>query len=62
MCCMIIEGKTHDRMIEAGIDVTKSCVGDVDDANFFENNFGENKYFPGGHRMRWSYFHAAIKI
>ena len=48
MCLLIIQGKEANLSIETGIDVTINPEGKPDDLDFFFNNSGEGKYFPGG--------------
>ena len=49
LCCIVIvKGEQRNLFVESGIDVTATPVSDVSDDQFFEQNFGENKYFPRG--------------
>ena len=48
MCVLIIQGKEPNLLVETGIDVTINPDGKPDDMDFFFNNSGEGKYFPGG--------------
>ena len=54
MCVVIIAGKKRDIMTESGInwanveDVEMSDIENTDEYAFFENNYGDNKVFPGG--------------
>ena len=54
MCVVIFEGKERNPVMESGIDMfhplAKEFDGDIDESNidFFENNFGPGKLFPGG--------------
>ena len=48
MCILIIAAKTKDLSVETGIDITITPDGDAEDSdNFFFNNSGPGKYFPG---------------
>ena len=48
MYLLIIQGKEANVLIEINIDVTINPEGKPDDLDFFFNNSGESKYFPGG--------------
>ena len=48
LCLIIISGVREHLNIETGIDPTKPILGDVNDENFIEQNFGPDKLFPGG--------------
>ena len=48
MCVLIIQGKNPNLSIETCIDVTIKPDGNPKDIDFFFNNNGEGKYFPGG--------------
>ena len=48
MCILIIAAKTKDLSVATEIDITVTPDGDADDFdNFFFNNSGPGKYFPG---------------
>ena len=48
LCLIIISGVREHLNIETGIDPTKPILGDVNDENFIDQNFGPGKLFPGG--------------
>ena len=55
MCVVIIQGKKRDVMTESGIDWSAlkdrddiPNIANGDEAEFFQNNFGEGNLFPGG--------------
>ena len=48
MYLLIIQGKEANVSIEINIDVTINPEGKPDDLDFFSNNSGERKNFPGG--------------
>ena len=48
MCVIIVEGKLANGAIEAGIDITVTPKGSMDDPNFIFNNSGNGCYYPGG--------------
>lgn len=48
MYVIIFSRKKENRLWETGIDVFAKTEGDVSDANYFKNNSGANKRFPGG--------------
>ena len=48
MCILIIAGKRPMALVEMGINNSAAIVGEEGDANFFDNNYGEEKLFPGG--------------
>ena len=48
LCLIIISGVREQLNIETGIDPTKSVMGDVNDEDFVDKNFGPGKIFPGG--------------
>ena len=48
MCVVIFAGKRETKLYECGMDLFAEKVGDVSDDNFFENNSGHGKRFPGG--------------
>ena len=48
MCVLIIQGKYPDLSVETRIDVTINPDRNTEDVDFFFNNNGEGKYFPGG--------------
>jgi hypothetical protein len=53
MCVILLTGKKRNLMVETGIDTNAEIpiVGDVEidgEYEFFKNNFGEGKIFPGG--------------
>ena len=43
-----LSGVNQNQCVEVGVDFTKEHIGDADYPCFFENNFGEDKVFPGG--------------
>ena len=48
ICVIIFQGKQPKADIEAGIDILVPPIGDPNDRDFFENNYGPGKYMPGG--------------
>ena len=53
MCVILLTGKKRNLMVETGIDTSTDIpiVGDIEtdgQYEFFRNNFGEGKLFPGG--------------
>ena len=48
MCVLIIAGKKPNALVEKGINNDAETIGGEGDENFFENNCGEGKLFPGG--------------
>ena len=48
MCVIIVEGKLPNGAIEAGIDITVTPKGSIDDPDFIFNNSGNGSYYPGG--------------
>ena len=48
MCVIIIEGKLPNGSIEAGIDITVTPKGSIDDDDFIFKNSGNGCYYPGG--------------
>ena len=48
MCILIIAGKKHDALTEMGINSSAEMIGKEGDADFFENNSGHGKLYPGG--------------
>ena len=48
MCVIIVEGKLPNGAIEAGIDITVTLKGSIDDPDFIFNNNGNGSYDPGG--------------
>jgi hypothetical protein len=53
MCVVLLTGKKRNLMVETGIDANcnEPIIGDVEkdgQYEFFKNNFGEGKLFPGG--------------
>ena len=53
MCVILLTGKRPNLMVETGIDTDTDMliVGDIEEDGqyeFFKNNFGEGKLFPGG--------------
>ena len=48
MCIVIIQGMRENRLNMTGMDLFADVIGDVQDANFFENNSGPGKLYPGG--------------
>ena len=47
MCVLILQGKKKCLSVETGIDITVEPEGDTKEKNFFFNNCGTGKYFPG---------------
>ena len=53
MCVILLTGKKRNLMVETGIETSSDIpiVGDIEtdgEYEFFRNNFGEGKLFPGG--------------
>jgi hypothetical protein len=51
MCVIIIDSKQHNVLVETGIDLEsreKKNRSDEDELEYFLNNLGENKQYPGG--------------
>ena len=48
MCILIIAGKKPSALVELGINNDATMVGKEGDEDFFENNCGKDKLFPGG--------------
>ena len=48
MCVIIFAGEQPSTLLETGMDVFADVVRNNDDADFFENNSGPNKLYPGG--------------
>ena len=48
MCCVIFTGKRINAMCETSLDLNVEAIGDVSDEDYFENNSGKGKMFPGG--------------
>ena len=48
MCILIIAGKRETKLYDCGMDIFAEKLGDVSNADFFENNSGPGKRFPGG--------------
>ena len=48
ICIIIIQGKQPKPHVEAGVDILVSPIGDSNDSDFFEKNYGPGKYMPGG--------------
>ena len=48
MCCVIFIGKRINAMCETSLDLNVEAIGDVSDEDYFENNSGKGKRFPGG--------------
>ena len=48
MCVVIFSGKKPNTICETGLDLNAPTVGDPSDPDFFENNSGPGKRFPGG--------------
>ena len=48
MCAVIISGNVMRGDIETGIDVFATQIGDRNDEDYFENNYGKDKMFPSG--------------
>ena len=48
MCILIIAGKKPNALVEMGINNEATMVGKEGDEDFFENNCGKDKLFPGG--------------
>jgi len=48
MCILIIAGKKPSALVELRINNDATMVGKEGDEDFFENNCGKDKLFPGG--------------
>ena len=48
MCIIIFAGIYPIPLYETGLDLDAEIVGDVDDKNFFQKNYGKGQRFPGG--------------
>ena len=48
ICILILEGKTPNGSVEAGIDFTVTPVGEPSDDDYIIRNSGPGKHFPGG--------------
>ena len=48
MCVVIFSGTKRAALTETGLDLSADVIGNMDDRNFFENNNGTGKRFPGG--------------
>eukprot|EP00978_Attheya_sp_CCMP212_P026409 scaffold86813_cov51-Attheya_sp.AAC.1 len=48
MCVVIMTGVQQKTVHEIGIDMLADCEGTVDDPDYYENNIGPGKRFPGG--------------
>ena len=48
MCVVIFSGKVRQPLTETGLDLSVDVVGDIGDINYFRNNNGLGKRFPGG--------------
>ena len=48
MHCVTFPGVMQKHRSKLGFVFTKTCVGNIEDPRFFENNFGPGKFFPGG--------------
>lgn len=51
MCVVIIQGKTRNILFETGVDLDADAIGekkDEEDYEFFLNNIGKDKLYPGG--------------
>ena len=48
ICIVIIAGKRPSALLEMGLDGESQLIGDVNDNNFWQNNSGPGKLFPGG--------------
>ena len=48
MCVIIFAGTIENKLWETGIDIFATAEGEVGDDDFFENNSGPGKRFPGG--------------
>ena len=59
MCIVIIAGKTYDLAVEIGIDwkqlnkIMREKGKNESDIQFFEQNYGDGKAFPGGPRCQY---------
>ena len=47
ICVVIFLGTTRAPLTEMGLDLSADVMGNVDDRNFFENNSGTGRRFPG---------------
>ena len=52
LCLVIIQGVVEQLNVETGIDISAEPHGTPDDTDFFDNNFGPGKLYPGGLRLR----------
>ena len=48
LCLVIIQGVVEQLNVETGIDISAEPHGTPDDTDFFDNNFGPGKLYPGG--------------
>ena len=48
LCIIILQGKQPKPDIETGVDILVPPIGDTSDPKFFGNNYGIQKYMPGG--------------
>ena len=48
LCVIVMAGKKEKFGIETGIDPCAEVIGNVDDEDFFEKNYGLGKLFPSG--------------
>ena len=48
MCVVILAGERQNPAVETGVDFTQELHGNIEDADFFKNNFGDRKAFIGG--------------
>ena len=48
MCIIIFSGEQPSTIVETGLDLEAETFGDPNGADFFENNSGPGKRFPGG--------------
>ena len=48
MCIIIFAGKREQAIVETGMDIFAEQVGEVSDKDYFANNSGTGKRYPGG--------------
>ena len=48
MCVIVFAGKRETKLFETGMDIFADAEGDPSDADYFEQNSGIGKQYPGG--------------
>ena len=48
MCVIIFAGIQSQAVVETGMDIFAEQEGEGSDDNYFKNNNGKNKQYPGG--------------